>query len=90
MTYRVEWIPEAIELLAKVWLDAEPVIKREITEAIEIAERELERDPFNLGESRDRHWRICFIPPLAISFDVAERLRIATVLHVRPYGRRNR
>lgn len=64
--------------------------RRAISEACQVAEQRLERDPQMEGESRSGNRRFTFVPPLAIDFQIDFGDQIVTVLHVRVYRHRAR
>ena len=77
MNYVVDWLPAAQQQLAQIWTDASD--KMAVTTAANAMDRELERDPFSLSESRAGARRIMVIAPLAILFDVDQTQRSVNV-----------
>ncbi len=51
--FRVEWLQVALDELARIWINANPSLRRAITTATHIADQELQTDPVRLSESRD-------------------------------------
>ena len=88
--FRLEWHRRALDDLTAGWLSAEPEQRQEITKAVAELERRLVRDPFDCGESRDKDRRIAFSRPVAITFEVHQRLKLVTILFVRIYRPRSR
>lgn len=88
--FRLEWLRSAINELAHGWMGATSDQRRQITQAIDDLERQLAHDPLECGESRGSRRRIAFSEPVALTFEVNERLRLVTVVHVRLYSRRPR
>jgi len=81
--YRVEWVDSAFDELANIWLSADEQSRTAITVAADSLEQQLKQEPHSIGESRDRGRRVCFAGPLVVTYEVQDRLRLVTVLHVR-------
>ncbi len=80
MNYTVLWSEIAEEELADIWLNAsDPEV---ITQASHLIDRQLRRDPDQVGESRPNNRRILLVSPLGVSFQVIEDDRKVEVLHV--------
>ena len=71
--YRVEWLPTAEQRLAAIWNKAAD--RALVAAAADELDAALARNPTILGESRDENARIAFLKPLAVIFDVDEKLR---------------
>lgn len=67
--FRVEWLRDAVNELADIWIKADSPLRQEITKAARTLDKELESDPFRNSESREADTRISFAPPLAILFE---------------------
>jgi hypothetical protein len=70
MSFQVEWLETALDELTSLWLQADAVQRRAITQATHAIELKLGSDPLNEGESRPGDRRITFVPPLAVRFRV--------------------
>ena len=84
--FRVFWHRDALEELARVWMDAADVERRSITAAVQEVDQLLAGSPETVGESRDGTERITFVGPLGLVYDVypQQRLvRIDQVWHLR-------
>ena len=69
MNYRVQWIPAAEGQLASVWAAATD--RHAVTAASTWLDRELARDPLNLGESRESPLvYVAFRSPLGVVYEV--------------------
>jgi hypothetical protein len=82
MMFRVEWVQEAVDELAELWLEANSTSRQTITEATHALDQELQADPFRQSESREGDVRILFASPLAILFEVDPDQRLVWILHV--------
>jgi hypothetical protein len=71
--YVVDWKREALEDLADLWNQAADPDR--ITEASNDIDRLLERDPFAVGESRDGPFRVLFVHPLGVTYEVRPATR---------------
>ena len=80
MKYTVVWAPDAEQDLARIWNEAED--RASVADAANLLDRELVRDPTNLGESRPIGSRIAHRLPLGIRFVVLEEDRLVRVLAV--------
>ena len=85
MRYTVVWSPDAERELATIWNDA--THRQTIADAANLLDRELARDPANLGESRTSGLRIAHCLPLGIRFEVLDEHRLVRVLAVWPCRR---
>jgi hypothetical protein len=81
MNYTVRWRRSATNALANIWNQAPD--RQAVTDAANRIDRELARDPSNLGESRSRGRRIVIDLPLAVIFKVDEARRRVLVVRVR-------
>ena len=80
--FRVDWLEEAIDELATIWMRADSDKRGAVTEASSAIDRELQSDPFRQSESRDDGRRVLFVPPLGAFFRVDMQHRIVWVGHV--------
>jgi hypothetical protein len=86
--FQVEWLHEADEQLAAIWMRAESNERSAIVEATNTIDRELKTDPFRQSESRDEDRRVLYASPLGVFFSVDMRSRVVWVGHVWYYRRR--
>jgi hypothetical protein len=86
--FQVEWIQEALDDLARLWMQADSDLRQAITAATQALDQELRTDPFRQGESRGDDERVLFAYPLAIQVEVDLRRRRIWVLHVWRFRRR--
>jgi hypothetical protein len=86
MTYAVEWLPDALNELAAVWMAAPD--QTAVTAASHRLDRRLMTDPHDVGESRDGPDRIAIESPLQILFQILEAERRVEVRAVAHFGRR--
>jgi hypothetical protein len=75
--YTVTWLPSALNQLADVWNRAAD--RNAVTAASDAIDRDLERDPLGIGESRSGATRIHIVAPLAVYYDVDPGRRAVTV-----------
>jgi hypothetical protein len=86
--FRVEWLQEAVDELASIWIGANTNLRQKITVAANILDQELQADPFRQSESRHDEDRVLFAYPLAVQFEIELQKRIVWVLHVWRFRRR--
>lgn len=80
MSYTVRFLPDAEQELAELWMDSS---KRDsVTQAAHRIDKQLMRDPEQLGESRSQDCRIFFEPPLAVLFRVLVGSQLVEVVHL--------
>ena len=85
MKWTVVYLPECEQELANLWLD--PVSRADIADAANRIDRLLQRNPDQVGESRDEEGqRIVFVAPLAVLFNVKQDDRLVEVIHVWAFG----
>jgi hypothetical protein len=87
--YSVEWLESALNDLAAEWTQADAEIRQAITDATNMADQQLEQDPYANSESRPQGRRIMFVSPLALLYRVEENLGRLTVIHVWTFRMRN-
>jgi plasmid stabilization system protein ParE len=80
MNYSVNWLPNAEQELAALWLNSSD--RDAITSASSVIDQLLVRDPDNEGESRPNGRRIVFATPLAAIYRIHPDKRQVDVLHV--------
>jgi len=80
MKYTVLWVLAAEHELARLWMDAGQ--RYSVSGAANEIEKRLAANPGNEGESRSRGQRILLIPPLGVTYEIAEDDRIVRVLDV--------
>jgi hypothetical protein len=88
--FRVEWLQSAIDQLAAAWGQADSELRRAITSAADVLDRQLSLAPDVYGESRAGNVRVLFVTPLAVTFAVDGDQRLVTVASVRVYRPRQR
>ncbi len=81
MNYTVLWRRFAENLLADLWRTAPD--RNAVAAAADRIDQLLQRDPLDLGESRDEEsLRILCEPPLAVDYEVDVENRVVSVLRV--------
>ena len=80
MKYTVVWAPDAEQELARLWSDAAD--RGLIADAANILDRDLARNPAQVGESRPSGLRIAHCLPLGIRFAISEGDRVVRVVAV--------
>ena len=81
MNYHVEWLPDAVEGLQRVFhasTDQQGLINTVTRIGLELGAR-----PGGAGESRDKGMRILFKYPLIVWFRIDERLKVVSIYEVR-------
>lgn len=86
MTFRMNWLPEALAQLADAWATAAD--RNAVTEASRRLDQRLARDPFGEGESRAGADRIAFEAPLRVLYRIDAAARVVHVVSLGVYGRR--
>jgi uncharacterized Ntn-hydrolase superfamily protein len=86
--FRVQWLPEAVEELARIWTAADSTLRQAVTAATQALDEELRMNPYRQSESREDEWRVLSLYPLAARIKVDLQQRIVWVLHVWRYRRR--
>ena len=80
MNFTVTWTEEADELLCELFLAVpEP---DEFSRLINAIERELGRNPENVGESRDGSMRVVMQDNVGILFEISHADRSVQVIHI--------
>jgi hypothetical protein len=80
MIFTVIWQPSAESMLAHLWNQAQD--RAAVAKAADAIDAMLRIDPSSLGESRSEEFRVLFVPPLAVHFQVSEMDRIVKVLKI--------
>ena len=88
MNFTVDWLPDAEEELADIWLRATD--RDVVTQAAHALDLRLQDDPNDTGESRSSGRRIAFAFPRGILFRVLSDRQLAQVLHVWRIERRKK
>jgi hypothetical protein len=88
--FRVEWVPDALNDLASVWIGADSAQRRAINVATNAIDERLRSDPFGSSESRANDDRVLFEEPLGVLFVVNLTKRSVRVEHVWQYRQRTR
>ena len=86
--FHVDWLQEALDELARIWMKADSTLRQAITAATHLLDQEMETDPFRQSESRDDEERVLFAFPLGLLIEVNLQQRIVWVLHVWQFRRR--
>jgi hypothetical protein len=86
--FRIDWLQSASDELARLWTQADSVLRQALTAASHEIDQRLQNDPNNEGESRLKGRRITFIPPLVVTFRVEADGRTVTVVEIRLFRRR--
>jgi hypothetical protein len=82
MNWTVLWRTLAENQLATLWTNA--LDRAAVTRAADTVDRQLQRDPFSVGESRDEvSLRVLFEKPLVVEYQVDEENRAVYVLRLR-------
>jgi hypothetical protein len=68
--FRVEWLREAVDELAEIWINADSQLRQAITEETSNLDRKLQNDPFRESESREGEVRVLFAHTLGVLFEV--------------------
>jgi plasmid stabilization system protein ParE len=78
--YDVDWKPAALAELAAIWNGATD--RNDVSAASDEIDRLLERSADQLGESREKDFRVFLLKPLGVEFQVLEAQRQALVVRV--------
>lgn len=87
--YELIWPPELLDELADIWVATTPAHRDQIGAGVERLNRELARDPFEVGEARhDDARRVVVVAGLSIFFSVvAGQVRVGHIRWPRRPGR---
>jgi hypothetical protein len=88
MRYRVDWLQTALDQLTEIWMQADALLRKAITQATHQIDRQLERDPLAQSESRPDGRRILHSPPLGVLFRIELDGRTVSVLRVWVYRKK--
>ena len=69
---QVRWVQDALNELAIIWTNADADLRKRITAAAHIIDKDLQHNPHEKGESRPDGYRIFVESPLGVFFRVAE------------------
>lgn len=83
MKYTVLWKLTAENALATFWVEADPELRRSITDTINAMDSGLKNDPYSISESREGTERIAIESPLVLAIDVREQDQQVIVLSIR-------
>jgi hypothetical protein len=78
--YRVQWRKSVGIDLALEWSQADPLLGKAIRAAFDRIEMLLRDDPWAHGESRPRDRRIVFVPPVVVTYSIADDVREVSIL----------
>jgi hypothetical protein len=88
MNYVVEWDQLPLDEVTVLWLAADTVGRKAITQACDTVDQQLSANPFANSESRYNNRRITFVPPLVVIYRIESDDRTVTVIDVRQIRRR--
>jgi hypothetical protein len=88
VTFRVVFRPQADRDLVDLWLESDN--QQAITTAVDRLVRNLESDPFQVGESRGAMRRIALDWPVGIEFEVDENAGVVQVYRFLTFKARGR
>jgi hypothetical protein len=80
MKYTVTWLPDALNELAQIWVEASN--REEASRAADHFDIALSLAPWAHGESREGGSRVVFSGPLGFEYEVSEADRLVTVVSV--------
>ncbi len=80
MSWTVVWLGPAQNLLADIWMNAPN--QQAVTDASNLIDAILRRDPYACSESRDGNSRVMIERPLGVGYDVSDDDRMVTVWSV--------
>jgi len=83
MGWTVVWLPGAEEELAELWLAA--LDRERVALAADQIDKQLRRNPEQVGESRPAGRRILIMPPLAVTYRVLPDDLLVQVVNVRAF-----
>jgi hypothetical protein len=78
----------ALDDLASIWMQADSLLRQDITAATEALDQELQADPFRNSEAREEEERVLFAYPLAAQIEIDLSARRVWVLHIWRFRRR--
>jgi len=81
MKYRILWLPDAEENLAKI-LDDEGRLKFLLGDTVRMISQKLMWKPHAFGESREAGYFVGFVQPLAISYQIHDDVRTVVVIGI--------
>ena len=88
MSYRLIWVERAYDDLADIWVAVDVFTRRRIEAAITYLNAELQRDPWQVGESRSIvSRRMSFVGPIGVVFRIEDTTRTVRVNHIWRYGK---
>ena len=70
--HNVTWKPAALDHLADIYVNTNPIRREEIARAIDALNRRLAQDPYDEGEPRSGNERITFIAHMVVQFRVLD------------------
>lgn len=85
--WALSWPDVLLDLLADYYVAAAPDLRQRMAAGVEGLNTRLRSDPLDVGESRERGFRIAFAPGLVVLFRVDVAARKVVISDVRPYGR---
>ena len=83
MKWKVIWQPSVEQQVASFWLN--PAWRAELNQVTAAIDRQLQIDPFAVGESRLGDMRIMFEPPYGVYFFIHEPSLTVYVLRIWRY-----
>lgn len=85
--YEVIWFHTALDRLADIFATATLFDQERMAGAVETLNRDLAKDPYDRGESRDGIYRVVFLPLLRVWFRVDKLQMEVRVTSVIRYGK---
>ena len=85
--FRYHWSVAALDELADVYVNETAAHRERIAAGVEHFNRRLGDDPFDVGESRTKGYRVAFPPLLRVSFRVNKETRRVEVVSIIRYGK---
>jgi hypothetical protein len=86
--FHVQWLPAALDDLARIWLKANSAERQEITAASRQLDKSLQDHPETQGESRDNEERVVFAQPLGVRIAIDNKRSTVQVLEAWRFRRR--
>ena len=87
MNFSIIWRTETLDALADIYIAATEDEREQITAGVDVFNRRLAKNPFDVGESRDGNVRFAFPALLMIRFRIEGDDRIVRVIRVARFGR---
>ena len=82
MIFHIVWLQVALNELANLWMQADSLLRKQITAAAHAIDQELKMNPDEKGESRDNGERVFFVHPLGVQFEIDRSRSTVRIFHV--------